>query len=77
VSGAVSFGVMDLIGAHQGLVDRAHQTRDAVRGIEALIGIHLARVVRVGRHLPAAYVDGLQSRFYLLHGLIAGDGAQR
>ncbi len=77
VSGAVAFGVMDLVGAHESLVDRAHQARDAVPGIEALIGIHLAGVVRVGCHLPAADVDGLQSCFHLLHGLISGDGAQR
>ena len=67
---------MDLIGALQGLIDPLHYCRNAVRRIETLIGIHLAGEICVGRHLPAAQIDRLQSRFDLLHRLIAGQRAE-
>jgi hypothetical protein len=38
--------------------------------------IHLAGQVGVGGHLPAAHVDGLQPGLDLLHGLVAGGGAE-
>src|SRR5207302_6859587 len=60
-------------GAFQGVVDAAQQGGNGVGGVEALIGIHLVRVVRVGGHLPAAHVDGLEPRLDLLDRLVAGD----
>ncbi len=69
--------VMDLIRAHQGIVNSPNHVRHTVHGIQALVGIHVSRVIRVGRNLPAAEVDGLQPGLYLLHGLIAGERAER
>jgi hypothetical protein len=51
--GRLALGVLDLIGALQRLVDALHHARHAVGRVQALVGVHLAREVRVGRHLPA------------------------
>ena len=64
--------MMDLIGPLERLVDPLHYRRDAVRRIKTLVGIHLSGEIGVGRDLPAAEIDRLQSRLDLLHGLIAG-----
>ena len=72
-----ALGMMDLIGAHQSLVDAPHHLRHAVGRIQALVGIDLARQIVVGRHLPAADIDGLQASLDLLYGLVAGHGSQR
>src|SRR5712692_5721902 len=66
----VAFGVVNLVGAHQGLIDAAHQIGHAVCGIETLVGVRLAGVVGVGGDLPAAYIDGFQSSLYLLDRLV-------
>ena len=50
----VAVGVVDLVGAQQRAVDRAHDLGDAVDRVQALVGVHLAREVGVGRDLPAA-----------------------
>ena len=71
VSGVFAIHVMDLISTHQGTIDIANDGRHAVGGVQALVGIHLARVIGIGGDLPAAEVDGLQSRLDLLHGLVA------
>src|SRR5437763_1663714 len=71
------FRMVDLVGALQGLVDLAHLSGHAVRGIKTLVGIHLAGAVAVRRNLPAAHVDGLQSGLNLLDGLVARDRPQR
>ena len=68
---------LDLVGALQRLVDAAHDGRHAIDRIEALIGIHVAAGVGVRRDLPARQVDRLQPGLYLLHRLVAGEGAQR
>ena len=72
----LAFGVMDLVGAHQRVVQAAAQVGHRVRRIEALVGIHLAGVVGVGGDLPAADVDGLQPGGDHLHRLVAGHGAE-
>ncbi len=72
-----ALGVGNLVGALQRLVDLADDFGDAVGGVEALVGVHLAGEVRVRRHLPAAEVDGLESGLDLLHGLVASQCAQR
>ena len=74
---AASLGVLDLVGPAEGVVDGPHQRRGAVAGIEALVGIHLAGEVGVGRDLPAAQVDRLQPGLDHLDGLVAGHGTQR
>ena len=67
----------DLVGALQRLIDPPHDLRHTVGGIEALVGVHLPGEVRVGGHLPAAKVDRLEARLDHLHGLVAGQRAQR
>src|SRR5205809_718589 len=69
----IALQVRDLVGALEGVVDAAQQGGNGVGGVEALIGIHLVRVVGVGGHLPAAHVDGLEPRLDLLDRLVAGD----
>ena len=73
----VAFGVRDLVRALQRLVDPFHYRGDAVRRIEALVGIHLSREIGVGRDLPAAEVDRLQTGARLLHRLVAGERTER
>ena len=68
---------MNLVGAGQRLVDAAHHVRHAVGRIQGLVGIHLSRVVGVGRNLPATEVNGLQAGAHLLHRLVAGQRAKR
>ena len=69
--------MMHLVGPLQRAVDAAAKIRNAVRRIQALVGIHLPRIVGVRRHLPSAHIDRLQSRLHLLHRLVAGHRAQR
>ena len=69
---SLSLGMMDLVGPLQRLVDPLHHRRNAVRRIKTLVGIHVSGEIRVGRNLPAAQIDRFQSRFHLLHGLVAG-----
>ena len=71
------FDVLHLVGAAQGVVDPPHDVGHAVGRVQALIRIHLPGVVGVGRHLPAAQVDGLQAGLGHLHRLVAGQRAQR
>src|SRR5260221_14442238 len=61
VSIIVAFGMVNLVGAHQRLIDAAHQIGHAVGGIETLVRVHLASVVCVVSHMPAAYIDSLPS----------------
>ncbi len=77
VSIIVAFGMVNLVGAHQRLIDAAHQIGHAVGGIETLVRVHLAGVVGVGSDLPAAYIDGFQSSLDLLDGLVAGHRSER
>ena len=67
---------MDLVGAGQRIVQPARQVGHRVGRVKALVGIHLARIIGVGGHLPAADIDGLQSGFHHLHRLVAGHRAQ-
>ena len=69
--------MVDLVSAHQGLIDAARQIGHAVGGIETLVGVHLAGIIGVGGDLPAAYINGLQSSLDLLDGLVAGHGTER
>jgi hypothetical protein len=72
-----TLGVLDLVRTLERLIDAPHHLGNAVRRVEALIGVHLPRRVVVRGHLPTGQVDGLQSRAHLLHGLVAGERPQR
>ena len=73
----VAFHGVDLIRAHEGVVDAAGEHGHAVARIQALVGIGLAGEVHVTGHLPAAEVDGLEAGLHHLHGLGAGLRAER
>ena len=47
--GLIALGVLDLVGALQGLVDAFDQQGHAVDRVEALVRVHLSREVGVGR----------------------------
>ena len=68
----VALGVVDLVGALQRAVDRAHDLGHGVDRVEPLVGVHLAREVGVGGDLPAAQVDRLEAGADLLDRLVAG-----
>ena len=72
----LTFGVRDLVGALQSLIDPFNHSRHAVCRIKTLIGIHLAGEIGVGRDLPAAEINRFQSRFDLLNRLIPGERAE-
>ena len=76
-AGAVALGVLDLVGAQERLVQPAHERRGAVRRVQALIRVGLARQVRVRGDLPAGEVDRLEPRLDHLHRLAAGHRAER
>ena len=79
VAGGDAVGLLhrlDLVGALQRLVDATDDRWNAVDRVEALVWVHVARRVGVGRDLPAAQVDGLEAGLDLLHGLVAGEGAE-
>ena len=71
-----TLGIMDLVGTLESVINRADQHRDAIRRVQALVGIHLPRAIGVRSHLPPAHVDGLQSRLHLLDCLVAGKSAK-
>ena len=77
VDRVVALGMSDLVGAEQRVVDPLDERRSAGRRIQALVGVGLARQVRVGRDLPAREVDRLQACLDHLDRLTAGEGAER
>ena len=42
-----------------------------------MVGIHLARQIRIRGDLPAAQINRLEARFYGLHCLISGQRSER
>ena len=68
---------LDPVGAHERVVQPLHHRRDAVRRVEALVGIDVRGEVAVRRDLPAGEVDRLQPGLRHLHRLAAGEGAER
>ena len=46
--------VMNLVGAHHGIVDACNQFGSAISRIEALVGIGMRRTIGVSGDLPAA-----------------------
>ncbi|CPM55675.1 Uncharacterised protein [Bordetella pertussis] len=77
VARVLAFHPLDLVATRQGVVDPAHHLRHRVGGVQRLVRVHLAGQVGVAGHLPAGQVDGLQAGLDLLHGLVAGQRAQR
>jgi len=71
------FAPLDLVGAKERVVQATHERRNRVARIEALVGVRLAGEVRVGGHLPAAQIDGLEPGAHHLHRLRAGHCAER
>jgi hypothetical protein len=77
VGAVAALGRVDLVGAQQRVVQPAHDGRDAVGGVEALVGVRRAGEVRVGGDLPAGEVDRVEARPDGLDGLPAGEAAER
>ena len=77
VDAVVAFGVVELVGAQQRVVDALDHLRHRVGRIQRLVRIHLAGDVGVGGDLPAGQVDRVQAGLDLLHGLVAGERAER
>src|SRR5690348_15449296 len=77
VDAVLPIEMMDLVGTQEGVVDPSSHVGDAVGRVQALIWIHLARVIRVGCDLPSTQIDGLQTGPHLLDCLIAGQRTER
>src|SRR6185312_13627065 len=76
VSGIDALGMLDLIGAAEGVVDALDHGRHRVHRIQRLVRVHGGVGVVVGRHLPARQVDRLDAGLDLLHGLATGERTQ-
>ena len=61
----------------EGVVDLLDDLRHRVHRVQRLVGVHLAVAVGVAGDLPARQVDRLQAGLDLLHGLVAGQRAER
>jgi len=68
--------VGDLVGAAQCIVDAPDHIGHRIHRVERLVRIHLSGSIGVGSDLPTGKVDCLQTGLDLLHGLIAGQGAE-
>ena len=73
----IAVHVVDFVGAPQRILNAADQVGHAIGRVQALVGIHSQRAVRVGRDLPAADVDRLETGADFLHRLVPRDGRQR
>src|SRR6266566_5103333 len=73
---ATNFVMNSLVGTLEGVVEASEQGGNGIGGIQALVGVHLERIIRVGGHLPPAHVDRLEPRLHLLNRLVARDGGQ-
>jgi len=76
VAGYLALSTLNLVCPQQRLVQTLHHPGHTVHRIQTLIRIHLARAITIGRNLPAAEIDGLQTRPHLLHGLATTQCAQ-
>ncbi len=76
LDGADALGVLDLIGAHERVVNPTDDRGNRVRRVDRLVRVRVAGEVRVGGDLPAGEVDGLEAGLDLLDGLVAGQRAE-
>jgi hypothetical protein len=74
---SLAFHPLDLVGAGERVVDSSHHGRNRGHCVERLVGVHLQRIVRVRRDLPAGEIDRRHARLHLLHRLVAGKRAER
>ncbi len=72
-----ALGRRDLVGPQQRVVDPTDHLRDGVDRVQGLVRVGVPGLVGVGGHLPAGQVDRLQPGAHLLHGLAAGQRAER
>ena len=77
VDAAGAFHVLDLVRAHEGIVDALHHRRHRIDRIQRLIRVHLASNVSVRSHLPSGEINRLEAGLHLLHRLVATHGAER
>jgi hypothetical protein len=77
VAAVVPLGMLDLIRTEERVVDAPRERGSAAAGVEALVRVDLGSEVRVGCHLPAAQIDGLETRLHHLHRLSAGHRSER
>jgi hypothetical protein len=68
--------VLLLVLPSKGVVDPSHDVGHAVGRVEAEVGVHLPRVVRVRGDLPSAQVDGLKPGPDLLDRLVPREGSE-
>eukprot|EP01092_Planopodium_desertum_P013804 TRINITY_DN67867_c0_g8_i3.p1 TRINITY_DN67867_c0_g8~~TRINITY_DN67867_c0_g8_i3.p1 ORF type:complete len:672 (-),score=294.42 TRINITY_DN67867_c0_g8_i3:1748-3763(-) len=73
----LAFGMVQLVGTQQRVVDALDHRRHRIGRVQRLVRVHLPGQVGIGRHLPAGQVDRLQPGLHLLHGLVAGQRAER
>ena len=59
VNAGATLEAVDLVGAHQRVVEALDQRGDAIDRVERLVGIGVTRGVGVGSDLPARDVNGL------------------
>ena len=57
VDGIVTFGMAELIGAQQGVVDALDHLRHRVGRVQRLVGVHFTRPIGIGGHLPARQIN--------------------
>ena len=75
-AGILAFHPLNLVAAGQRVVDATNDERNRIDRVQRLVGVHFAGDVGIARHLPAREIDGLETSLHLLHGLVAGHGAQ-
>ena len=76
VDRVVTLDAGDLVGAEQRVVDATNNVGNRVRRVQRLVGVGVAGQVGVTGDLPTRQVHGLQAGADLLHGLVAGEGAE-
>ncbi len=78
VARVLAFHPLDLVGSgSRALLILLDDLRHRVDRIERLVGVHLTGQIGITCHLPTGQVNRLQARLDLLHGLVAGQGAER
>ena len=71
-----AFGMLDFVGAAEGIVDAFHDGWHRVHRVQRLVGVHGGVGIVVGGDLPARQVNGFHTGLDLLHGLATSERAQ-